>query len=153
MGHSRGASMAMMAGVKNTHITAFAAIMPSLSKDGFLAKEDAEWKQKGYKISMRDLPPGGGPEIKRFDLPYSFFEDELKYHLTEEMTQSTKPKLFILGKKDTLVLPSIVMQTYTSFAEPKELYELDSDHDYRLHENLIQELNIVIGDFLKRYNK
>lgn len=152
MGHSRGASMALMTGSTNPQIIAFAAIMPSLSKEGFLVKKDDEWKEKGYKVSMRDLPPGGGPEVKKFDLPYSFLEDELKYHLTEEYTKSTKPKLFILGKKDPLVLPHIVRETFDSFAKPKELYELDSDHDYRLHENLINEVNSIVGAFLEKYN-
>lgn len=153
IGHSRGGSMAIIAGATNPHVSAFVSIMSSFFKGGFQEKGDDSWREKGYIESMRDLPPGGGPKEKRFELPYSFFKDQVKYDLTEEILSSAKPKLFFLGKQDTLVPPSRIRGTYELFIEPKELYELDSDHDYRLNEKLIEEVNNVVGDFLKKYNQ
>lgn len=152
MGHSRGATIAMLAGTTNPYITAYAAIMSSFTKNGFEEKKDDNWKRRGYIISKRDLPPGGGPKEKQFKLPYSFFEDQTQYSMTEELVKSTKPKLFILGQQDSLVSPKNVKETYGLLSQPKEIYELNSDHDYRNNDKLIQEINIVIGNFLKKFN-
>lgn len=152
MGHSRGATIATIAGAKNRHILAFAAVMSSFSKGGFQEEVDKEWQTKGYAISKRDIPPGGGPRVKEFKLPYSFFEDQKKYDLTEDITSSTKPKLFILGKRDTLIPPESINETFSLFAEPKELFELDFGHDYRFSEEMINIVNQTIGAFLDKYS-
>jgi pimeloyl-ACP methyl ester carboxylesterase len=153
MGHSRGGSMAMFAGTANPYITAFTAIMSYAYIRNYKDATEEEWRKTGYVTSMRDLPPGGGPKIKRFDLPYSFLEDQKKYAIGDNLSKSTKPKLFILGKRDVTVSPEKVRETYEMSARPKELYELDSDHDYRLHAELIEEVNKVVGDFLRRYKQ
>jgi pimeloyl-ACP methyl ester carboxylesterase len=152
MGHSRGATIATIAGARSRHVFAFAAVMSSFSKGGFQEKPDKNWKIKGFAISKRDLPPGGGEKVKEFRLPYSFFEDQTKYDLTEDITSSTKPKLFILGKHDDLIPPKTIKETFSQFAEPKELYEINSDHDYRHHLHLINEVNKTIGEFLEKYS-
>jgi pimeloyl-ACP methyl ester carboxylesterase len=153
MGHSRGATMATISGVRNPYATAFAAIMSTFRKGGFNEKVDSQWKESGFWTSTRDLPPGGGPKEKEFNLPYSFFEDQMQYNLTDDLTSSTKPKLFIYGTEDDMATPQIVRETYEKFSKPKELYELKSDHDYRLHPELIEEVNKVIEDFLRKYKQ
>lgn len=102
VGHSRGASVAVITGVKNPNVFAFTSIIPSFSKDGFDHTDDPEWKNSGYKVEMRDLPPGGGEKTKEFRLPYGFFEDQIKFRWTKDISESKKPKLLFLGKKDTL---------------------------------------------------
>lgn len=149
MGHSRGAAIATIAGARNPHIFAFTAVMSSLGKDGFLKEKNNTWQEQGYTVSKRDLPPGGGEKIKEFKLPYTFYEDQLMYQLTDDIKNSPKPKLFICGKNDTLVTPERVKEAYQLYAEPKELYELNSDHNYRFHPELITEINEVIGKFLQ----
>ncbi len=148
MGHSRGATIATIAGTKNPQIFAFGAVMSSFTKAGFQKMADKTWQKVGDKVEKRDLPPGGGEKVKEFKLPYSFFEDQSQYSLTPEITSSMKPKLFILGKHDKLATPAIVKQTFSLFAEPKQLYELDSGHDYRLYRKYIDEVNEVVGVFL-----
>ena len=109
MGHSRGASMAILAGLRNPYISSFASIFSSLMVEGYKDKSDtALWRKQGYLLEKRDLPPGGGPKIKEFKLPYSFFEDQLKYNVTEDLRNSNKPKLFMLGKHDVLATPEVV---------------------------------------------
>jgi len=154
MGHSRGASMAILAGLTNPHIASFASVFSSFTEDGYKVDSDiAKWKEQGYLLKKRDLPPGGGPSVKEFKLPYGFYEDQLKYNVAKDLKHSDKPKLFMLGKRDALAIPEIVRQLYSITSEPKELYELDSDHNYRLHIELIEEVNKVIEGFLRKYKQ
>lgn len=142
MGHSRGGSMSMLAGINNPHVTHFIAIM---SHYGPSSKPNESGE---VRISYRDLPPGTEEteEKKRFDLPMSYFDDPTEYVGLETCT---KPKLFFLGKEDDVVLPEDVRETYELAAEPKQLCELDSDHDYRYRPNIIQEVEKVAAKFLE----
>jgi len=150
VGHSRGSSIGLFAAMGNQHVIACVAIMCSLSPGKFTNQRDDEWKIKGYTTEMRDLPPGGGAKTKRFDLPYSFFEDQRQYDLADGLKKLIKPKLFVLGTQDDMAPPRAVRGLFELSAEPKWLYELESDHDYRRKPELIRELNDVIGDFLDR---
>lgn len=153
MGHSKGGSIAMIAGAQNPVVTAFAGIMLSFSERGFNNEKDKGWKEKESRVSMRDFPPGGGPKMKRFNLPYSFFEDQLLYERNDKLMKSTKPKLIVLGKYDDLISAESLRKFYDLLMQPKELYEIKSDHDYRLKEKLIKEINNVVGNFLKKFYK
>lgn len=151
MGHSRGASMSIIAGITNSLITSFAPVFSSLTIEGMKDKSDiTTWKKQGYLLEKRDLPPGGGPKVKEYKLPFSFYEDQLKYNVTEDLKKSKKPKLFFLGKHDVLATPEVVRGLYSITSQPKELYELNSDHDYRLNPHLIDEVNKVIDAFLAK---
>lgn len=152
LGHSRGASVSMIAGARNKHISGYAAFMPSFSEQGFDKTKDEQWKKLGYKISMRDLPPGGEEEVKEFKLPYNFYKDQIKYEMTDEFKNSEKPKLIIVGKHDITVPYDSVIELYNLVSEPKRLYEIDSDHNYRLVPKLIEEVNMVLGKFIKDYH-
>jgi len=150
MGHSRGATMSIFAGCTNPHVFAFAPVMPSHIDGAFEGTVNEAWKQAGVAKHLRDLPPGGGPKVKPFALPYSFFEDQIKYDMTDELSRCTKPKFFIYGNRDEGATPERVKAIYDIAAEPKELYELESDHNYRFHQNLIDEVNQVVGKFLDK---
>ena len=142
LGHSRGGTMAMMAGINNPYVTHFVAVM---SHYGPSEKPN---ESGDVRVSYRDLPPGNEEteEKKQFDLPMSYFDDLTPYAGLESCTKS---KLFFLGKHDDLVLPEDVRETYELAAEPKQLYELDSDHDYRYHPEVIREVERVTEEFLK----
>lgn len=153
MGHSRGSSIATHVACTNSYVFAFVSIFCSLAPGAFRNKVDEGWRKQGYMVEMRDLPLGGGPEVKRYELPYAFFEDQKQYDLADDLKNCTKPKLFFLGRHDELATPDKVRSLYDVAAEPKELYELESDHDYRLHQHLIDEVNAVIGRFLDAHAK
>jgi hypothetical protein len=148
MGHSRGATMSMFAGCTNPHVFAFAPVMSTHINGAYEGTVDEDWKKAGVANHLRDLPPGGGQKVKPFALPYSFFEDQIKHDMTEELSRCTKPKLFIYGNRDDGATPERVKEIYDIAAEPKEIYELDSDHNYRFHKALIDEVNRVVGKFL-----
>jgi len=153
IGHSRGGSMAMLAGVENPHITSFAAIMSYYSFDPKVHGDfpDTTWKKRGYKTSRRDIPFTEPTVYREFNLPYSFLEDEVHYDVTAVLAKCKKPKLFILGKRDVLVPPSIVREGFDLSAEPKQLIEIDCAHDYRKHPDKIKEVEKIIEKFINTY--
>lgn len=148
MGHSRGGTISMLAGPQNGAVTHMISVN---SAPGGPTHVDRA-KAGQVTVSFRDLPPGASrtPENlrKRFDLPYSYFEDGDKYSALEGLSKCTKPKLFFYGAKDDLSTPEIVKQMYNASAQPKMLHELNTDHDYRLHSEIIDEVNEVVGKFL-----
>lgn len=152
LGHSRGGSMAVLAGLRNPLVTKFIAIFSACSyaPGKYSGNPDLEWKKRGYKINKRDLP-GKESEFVEYKLPYSFVEDSGQYDMYEELSKSTKPKLFVYGRRDELVPPALAKEVYKVASEPKDLANIDSDHDYRRHPELINEVNLIVGKFLDKY--
>lgn len=146
MGHSRGGTMAMLAATTNPKITGFAAVMSNY--EGSAAK--TEMKPGDVQIEYRDLPENPA-EKKRIDLPYAYFKDASQYNMIEGLKTYKKPKLFFWGNKDVMAEPEDVKRAYEASAEPKELHELDSKHDYRHSHKLIEEVNEVLGAFLSKF--
>ena len=145
MGHSRGGSMAMLAGVQNKYVTHIIAVMSHIEPSEISEKG----RQQGFEISHRDTPSGGKKEFK---LPLNYFEDAVQYSniMREALSKSSKSKLFFLGKKDDVNPPKEIVEIYENSAPPKQLYEVNCDHDYRNHPEIINEINIVVGKFLNR---
>ena len=152
MGHSRGGAMAMLAGTTSPQTLAFISVFSNYSYDSKVNSlyNDDEWKSKGYKESWRDLP-FDSIRKRSFKLPYAFVEDQKQYDMLDGLRKCTKPKLFFLGTRDPLIKPETVRKAYETAAEPKQLRELDSDHDYRWHPELIRKVNLMAGDFLKEH--
>ncbi len=44
-----------------------------------------------------------------------------------------------------------VKAAYEISANPKQLIELSSDHDYRYHTKLIEKVNEILESFIKKY--
>ena len=145
MGHSRGGSMAMLAGTQNPYVTHIITAMshPTPSKLG--AEKTV---RNGVAVSFRDTPDGGQ---RQFDLPLSYFEDATRYNMVDALSTCTKPKLYIYGKKDTDITPAIVKETFKQSSEPKQIYAVDSDHDYRRHKAIIEEINTIVETFLDAF--
>lgn len=147
VGHSRGGSMAMLGATTIPQVTHFVAVMsrPSSSIPG----DENEYMAKGKNFSFRDTPPNNSENQVRFDLPFSYFEDAAQYNMSEDLKNCTKPKLFFYGRKDDLITPESVKEMYDYAAEPKQIHELESEHDYRKHPKIIEEVNRVIEKFLE----
>jgi pimeloyl-ACP methyl ester carboxylesterase len=145
IGHSRGGSNAMLAGMSNPEVTHFVAIM-SHAVPSTLGKD----LKGGPYESDRDLPPGKVRTIEKvhYSLPYSYFIDQAKYNAQDTLPSSTKKKLFFYGTHDALVSEDEVKETYELSADPKELVELDCEHDYRLHADAVEKVNNKIIEFL-----
>lgn len=146
MGHSRGGSVAMLAGFKNKFVTHIVAVMSNVASSKF-NKEDFV---NGIKISYRDMPPNDEEHKKVFNLPIGYFEDASKYDIMEGLKTCTKPKLFFLGTNDVLVKPEEVRPYYEKAGEPKIVHELNTEHDYRRHKDIISQINDIVGEFLEK---
>lgn len=151
VGHSRGGSMAVLSAIENEHVTHFVSAMGSYSyaPESYRRLPGEEsWQSDGYKVEKRDVPGSISNEIKIFNLPYAFYEDSAQYDMLEGLRHCAKPKLFIYGKRDVLVSPEVAKTAFREAASPKELHEVDSDHDYRFNADVINEVNSLIGSFL-----
>jgi predicted alpha/beta-hydrolase family hydrolase len=152
VGHSRGGSIAMLVGTTNPSVTHIVAIMSchSFTPDYHGSYPDEKWKRKGYELFKKNTP-NQNEKKTLFKLPYSFLEDQIQYDMSEGLSKSSIPKLFIYGNKDEDVEPEVVKTAYKISAKPKILRKLDSDHDYYRSNILIEEVNKYINNFLKSF--
>ena len=149
MGHSRGGTVAMLAGPNNEFVTHMVAVNSSYG--GTIIVDVPNRGET--RISYRDLPPGTTrtKQQRRFDLPYQYFEDGSKYNALEGLKNCTKPKLFFYGTKDELSPYKVVKTMYDSASKPKMIHRLNTEHDYRLNHEIIEEVNDTLGEFLDKY--
>ena len=150
LGHSRGGTVVMLTAVSNPNVKGFVTV-----NSGFGAPTPAspEAIKQGYNLEYRDLPPGieRTKEKKAFKMSLDYFSDGQKYNALTLLKGYTKPKLFFYAKKDEFMTPEEFMEGYNLVSDPKEKYELNCDHDYRLYPEMIEEVNKVVGKFLDNY--
>ncbi len=152
LGHSRGGAVSILAGTSNPSVIGIVVIMATY---GAPTSPSPEAIKAGVSMSYRDLPPGTSKtsERKEFALPINYFKDGQKYNVVDVLKKCTKPKLLFYGTRDEFTTPERVKEVFGSIPEPKMIHELNSDHDYRYHPEIIEEVNEVIGHFLDDYFK
>lgn len=148
-GHSRGGTAAILSCMQNPAINGIALIManygpPTPPRD----------QTDGFIVSHNDLPPGTSITKKQkvFRLPISYWTDGQKYNPIQALVKCTKPKILIYGTEDEFVSPDEVKKIYRQIPDPKMIFEVNSEHDYRRNKNAIQEVNNAIGKFLDYYH-
>lgn len=141
IGHSRGGGMAMLAGVQLPQVTAFVSIMGSDYPSEI-------WTTFNTKASRRDIPYTTPVEYREFVTHGYFLHPKEVVDMLLNFAQCTKPKLFILGTQDQIVLPEDVISCYKKFGEPKKLIKLEMGHDYRHNAKEVTEVQQVIETFL-----
>lgn len=153
LGHSLGGTVSMLAAIRNQKINGFVAIMsPSiLTAARAINEKTKKWKEEGVRIVFRDVAQGSSGK-RRYELPYSFLKDARTHNALPSLSKLTKPKLFIAGVNDSSVEPEIVEEAYNTSANPKELYTVMSDHNYRNHKSLINDVNARIALFVASNN-
>lgn len=139
VGHSRGATISMLAGCSNETVTGFISIMGAYTQR---VLGDA-----ATKTDIRDDPFEPDKKVE-FQLTPSFFEDAAQYNALDGLAKCTKPKLFIMGTSDEVVKEESVMTAFEAAAQPKRLVKIESDHNYRLNPYKIEEINQIFGVFL-----
>lgn len=149
IGHSRGGSMAMLGATKIDQVTGFAAIM-SRSSASIRQDESKYTANDRVEISYRDDPFDPKKRVQ-FQLPMTYFEDAEQYNMREDLHACTKPKMFIYGNDDAIITPDTVIETYEYAADPKQIYSVDSEHDYRRHLEVIGEVNQKIKKFMREF--
>ncbi len=151
MGHSRGGTTSILAGANNPHVIGIAPIMATYGEP---TPADPEALKVGVKMSYRDLPPGTTKttEQKEFALPINYFIDGEKYNVVETIKNCEKPKLIFYGTNDEFTKQERVREVFEIIPEPKMLHLLNTDHDYRYHPEVVEEINRVIGEFIIKFN-
>jgi pimeloyl-ACP methyl ester carboxylesterase len=150
LGHSRGGSAAILAG-GNVAVTGIVLIFANYEMP---TPPDEEALKSGFQISYRDLPLGDHEtaEQKTFKLPLSYWKDAELYDPLSVLKKFTKPKLMVYTTRDEFYSPEEIKEIYRSIPEPKMIKEVDSDHDYRRHPEVIREVETEIGRFLDKYH-
>ncbi|MEK7096265.1 MAG: alpha/beta fold hydrolase [Patescibacteria group bacterium] len=148
VGHSRGGAAAMLVSAQNPHVIALVLAMANYSVP---TPPNPDRIQGDVLIESRDLPPGSQRTVeqKEFRLPLAYFEDAKQYKPAEALKQFKGPKLIICGTRDTFITPEKVKETFSQLTEPKMLLELDTEHDYRLHREMVEAVNNAIGELIK----
>lgn len=139
LGHSRGGCVAMLA-ANNPLVVGVVAIMASYGPPSL---PDQNAVDQGYLDEYRDLPPGDTRSVEKvhFKLPINYFTDGSKYNPLNTFPYLKIPKLIIYGDKDEFYEPQEVEEIYQTHAEPKSIHLVHSVHDYRLHPNIVAEVN------------
>lgn len=151
VGHSRGGNIGMLAATSNEHVTGFVAVFSSRGPSSVELPTAPGLSVK----SERDLPPGTERTVEKkvFELPYEYYEDQKQYDVTPLLATYTKPKLFLYGTHDTLVSERYIRTGYDVAAEPKQITAIDSEHDYRLQPEAIQQVQQAVVDFLDMHKQ
>lgn len=146
LGHSRGGTVAMLAS-ENPAVKAIAMVMATYGRPSS-AKPEA--LAAGFQLEKRDSPPGErhGGEQKIYQLPLNYFEDGKRYNPVAVLERCVKPKLLIYGTDDAFTSVERIQEVFAKIPEPKAIYELHTNHDYRYYPEAIAEVNNVVGKFL-----
>lgn len=150
MGHSRGGTISILAGTPNPNVIGIVPIMATYAEP---TSPHPEAMKGDFVMSYRDLPPGASKtkQQKEFALPTNYFLDGQKYDVVNVLKKCTKPKLIIYGTKDKFTSPERVKEVYETIPKPKMIHELDTEHDYRYHPEIIEEVNDIVGQFLDNF--
>lgn len=148
VGHSRGGAVAMLVAAKNQSVC---GIVPILASYGAPSSPKPSTIEAGYELDYRDLPSGDKKtdEQKEFSLPLNYFQDGEQYNPGEALKKVKAPKLLIISKQDEFMEVDDVMKTIDESPDPKTVYDIDCEHDYRYHQDKIEKVNEVIGKFLE----
>jgi len=151
VGHSRGGSVAIWAGVTNKYVSGFISIISKATRSSkkLDTSKSKKWKQLGYSLQIREAPMGYS-DSKTFKLPYSFLLDEVKYNMSDKLYSCKKPKLFFAMKNDPHTSLDTIQNYFNKCSNPKQLHILaPNTHNYHQHPKVIEEVNSVITKFLK----
>ncbi|QQG41568.1 MAG: alpha/beta fold hydrolase [Candidatus Woesebacteria bacterium] len=147
LGHSRGGNVAILASV-NPNVIGIILVMSS-----YEPPTPPKSVKDGVQIEHRDIPPGSErtKEQKEFALPIEYFKDGEKFDTLAVLKKCQKPKLLFSGTDDRYYTPKEIEEIYESIPMPKMLHELNSDHGYRRHREIVEEVNKVIEGFIDKY--
>jgi hypothetical protein len=149
LGHSRGGNIAILAST-NPHVVGIVLVISSYG-----APYPPKSPVNGVQMEYRDLPPGRErtKEQVEFAMSLKYFEEGKNFDTLAVIKNCKKPKLMFSATNDKYYTPREIEEIYDSVPEPKMLFELNSDHGYRRHAEVIKEVNRVMGKFIDKYLK
>lgn len=155
-GHSRGGKVSIIYAAKDPRISMVLGIMPS----SVMNKKDDRLvcaKMLGFSISWRDLPKNKNRKIEKkreFRVPYSHFQDSLKYNVLKILKRVRVPLILIAGELDKLIPLEEVREIFDKANEPKTFVIIPGiGHNYRHNTSEIRLVNDEIIKQLKVYER
>lgn len=150
-GHSRGGGISILYAARDKRVSEIIGIMAS----SVMSKNDdrvIEAKRMGFSISHRDLPEDRNRKIE-FKVPYSHFEDNLKYNGLKEIKEIKVPIILIAGELDKMVPAEKVKRIFDNANEPKKFILIPGiGHNYRKYSLQIKLVNNEIIKALVGHN-
>ncbi len=154
IGHSLGGMIAMLYGTEhNQIINAVVALMPpsSQTRPDKFQPVLKKWKDKGYKISTRNLP-GRLNQEKQYKVPYEYILAAKNYDVLTVISKLNAPLLLVAAQDDDGIRPAEIKEIYDQANEPKQFTILENtDHDYRRDQRQIKKVNLEIEKFLEKW--
>ena len=150
VGHSRGGTVAILAGANNPNVTGLVLLMASYGHPTPPSKAEIKL---GFHVEYRDYPVKrhGSKKRKRFELPMAYFIDGRKYNPLQHLKKCDKPKLMIFGEGDEDTPINKAKNIYKSVPYPKTLKVLNCGHEYWHSPQLLKKMNDIIGKFIDEY--
>ncbi len=151
VGHSNGGRLALQIASENSQVTGVIAIMSPLHvlRSNNQTERMQRWKASGERLIKMDV--SSRPEqFQEFMVPYSFLLNSEKYPVTEYISSVKQPKLFIAGKRDQVITPAEVKESFLLAIEPKKYELIDTDHNYRRDPRAVTKVNHLIIDFAEQ---
>lgn len=149
-GHSRGGTVSILYAAVDPRVSAVLAIMSPFALFRTVTSENlAKWKEKGFKISKRDVP--NSSKMREFRLPYSNMEEANRFNVLDYVGKLHVPVFLVTGERDDVVLPEEVKRIYETANEPKHFLSIKGiDHDYRHNDAEIEMVDKEILTLLRR---
>jgi pimeloyl-ACP methyl ester carboxylesterase len=141
VGHSLGASAAILVGADDIRVTKIVCLSPAVVLD----KSREKWNESGIRCSKKDLPTD--PNVFReFCVPLSHLDDRKQYSVTEALHDLTIPTMFLFGSDD----PSAdEIQKVVDSAQISKVVRIENmSHDFRQSLDLCNRVADEVKKFL-----
>lgn len=140
IGHSNGAFISIVAGVRIPEVTRIVALCPPPDKEG----SEHKWVN-GVRVSKRDLP-NDPTKFREFAIPETHIKDAIQYSAVEDVKKIHKPIMIFIALDDTVVKPEWTEEVVKNANDPYVVRQPNMGHDFR---NSQEECNIVMKEIEK----
>ncbi len=141
IGHSLGASVAMLVGVSESSVSRVVCLSPAV----VLNKSREKWNTEGIRLSKKDLP-GRPTEFREFAIPIFHMDDRIKYNIGETLKNFKKPLMFLFGSEDSTAQD---IQKVADTVDTIHVVKIDGmNHDFRNYPELCNLVSEEIKSFL-----
>lgn len=144
IGHSMGGAVAIEVSKNNQFIEALILIMTKNTK--YVTPGKSNMTSSNPYVSKRSMPDNDG--TKEFIVPAQFFLEMAAIDLNIGIDNLLMPKLVIGGLKDQVVKKELLDEIYGLMPNPKQLFMIDTIHDYRTDQKALDKINERIENFI-----
>lgn len=145
VGHSLGASVAIIAGSKFSEVTKVISLCPEVDFN----KSVEKWTDTGIRHSKRALP-NDPSRYREFDIPKSFVEDKIKYSMPEALEKLNKPLMVLVGMQDNKNIPEDTIKVI-KYINNVHLVKIEGmGHSFRKTSEEAERVAVEVEKYLNR---